>query len=293
LREDIRLWLELGEGLGRVEEDPLMIEQVLLNLLVNARDALPRGGEVAIRTSLQHVDPARALEDEVLSAGDYLAIEVSDSGPGIPDALRDRVFEPLFTTKPFGLGSGLGLSTARSIVRRSGGDVRLNPPGDAGAAFVVLLPRAEEHRGTDSIRPSAAPAAGGSETILLVEDDPMILRATAQILSLAGYSVLSSGNPRGALDLAEKAQAIHLLLTDLVMPGQSGRELAWALRARLPDLSVVFMTAYSDDYAPGSALLDGWPVLRKPIPTDHLFRTVRDCLDTHSSTIGTGSADGS
>ncbi|HET7544742.1 MAG TPA: ATP-binding protein, partial [Polyangiaceae bacterium] len=275
---DVRLRSELDPAAGHVIVEGNLIEQVLMNLVINARDALPQGGDVVIRT-----DVLSLAGDDSLPAGRYVRLSVTDTGSGIPSELQAKVFEPFFTTKAPGLGTGLGLFTVRTIARRSGGDVRLVSSLEHGSTFSVLLPQVDgELRASRS--DERGPAPRGSETILVVDDDPSVLRGISLVLRSHGYQVLEARSSDQARALASRnGPRVDLLLSDLSMPGCSGRELALNLLQQLPDLPVVFMTGFCETgEGPAPGRLDGHVLLQKPVYPDTLVRHLRLELDAAS-----------
>jgi two-component system, cell cycle sensor histidine kinase and response regulator CckA len=279
VREDVVLRTQLTPS-GRLLVDRHLMEQVLMNLVVNARDAMPHGGELTIRTSVETVRAGDTGRTYSLPVGTYVRLAVSDTGTGIPIELEEKVFEPFFTTKPPGLGTGLGLSTVRAIVRRSGGDVRIEHSEGPGTTLVVLLPQVDAR--PKSIRPRSISDAtpGGTETILMVEDDIAILRGVSQILERSGYRVLTARTCDEALAVAGSVnERIDLLLSDLIMPGCSGRELARRITSRRKGLPVLFMTGYSDAPPIQTPLAGHERVLQKPVAPHLLLGAVRECLD--------------
>ncbi len=271
LGEDVEVRLELAEGPTPVLADRGQLEQVVVNLATNARDAMPRGGRLTVRTQLTAAPGT--------SQGSWVALEITDTGQGMDATTRKRAMEPFFTTKEVGRGTGLGLPTVYGIVEQSGGHLSIESAVDKGTRVVVKLPL------TEAI--SAAPAApvaearGGQETILVVEDDEAVRRLTVRALAAQGYTVLQARDASEALRLAGDRSAIHLLLTDVVMPGPSGAELARDLRARRPELRVLFMSGYPDR-AFASRGLEGTslrPLLPKPFTSGELVEAVRRALD--------------
>jgi PAS domain S-box-containing protein len=280
VRKDVVLRTVLDERAGSVNADRNLLEQVLMNLVVNGRDAMPQGGQILIRTGTELREGGDGGEGPRVGPGSYVRIEVSDEGPGVPEELHEKVFDAFFTTKAPGLGTGLGLSTVRSIVRRSGGDVYIRKGAGPGATFVVLLPRADGGHRPPRARRDEEAASRGTETILLVEDEPAILRATAEILERSGYVVHAARTAEEALArAAAKAEGIDLLLSDLVMPGCSGRELARRIVALRPGLPVLLMTGYSEEAAHPREGDGAERVLEKPVHPVVLLRAVRDRLD--------------
>jgi PAS domain S-box-containing protein len=274
--EDIELELAAAPDLYTVFVDPAQIEQVLLNLVVNARDAMPHGGRLTIATANVALDAAFAAEHAGVSPGPHAALIVRDTGVGMDAATRARIFEPLFTTKPPGAGTGLGLAIVTAIVAQSRGAVRVDSEPGRGAAFTVYLPR---HAPRPAIAPRPSPLAtrepaGGSETILLVEDDDQVRRLARGVLRGHGYTVLDAANADEALAaIARHEGAIHLLLSDVVMPRLSGPQLAERVRALRPETRVLFMSGHAAA-APGEA-----PFIEKPLTPARLLAKVRDVLD--------------
>ncbi|MDE3171870.1 MAG: response regulator, partial [Gemmatimonadota bacterium] len=282
LGEDIRLVVEAAPDLRRVKADPGQLEQVIVNLAVNARDAMPGGGQLTLRTRNYRLDEPYAGQGGVtVPPGDYVQLEVTDSGVGMDEATRQRAFEPFFTTKPRGKGTGLGLSTVYGIVKQSQGFIWVYSEPGNGTTFRILLPRMTD--GATAVgrpHPAGTPASG-SETILLVEDNAGLHKLVSRLLTSAGYTVLGARDGREALRLLEeRMQPIHLLLTDVVMPQMGGRQLVEQLSAVAPDLKVLYMSGYSDDTIVRHGLLDSaTPFLNKPFTRAELLQKVRETLD--------------
>jgi CheY-like chemotaxis protein len=294
LGESTRLTLELHPEPLPVHADLGMLTQVVLNLTVNARDAMPRGGTLRIRTSLRAVDEEEARRNPGLSAGQYAHLRVSDSGSGIPPEILPRIFDPFFTTKEPGSGTGLGLATVFGIVKQHHGWVEVESARDQGATFHIDLPLTA--KGAE-VRPAkAAPPRprGGSETILLAEDDPDVRNATRAVLERHGYTVLQAGSGPEALSIFRRhGGRVDLLLTDVVMPeGLDGRQLAARLLPECPGLKVIFMSGYSAELAGGGAAFEpGQRFLEKPCSLDHLVGAVRECLDRPAATRSDAGAE--
>ncbi|NJN97061.1 MAG: PAS domain S-box protein [Anaerolineales bacterium] len=246
--EDIDFVTHLEPGLGEVKADPGQIEQIILNLGVNARDAMPRGGKLIIETDNVEFDETYISQHAEVKPGHYVMLTVSDTGLGMDAATKARIFEPFFTTKDQGRGTGLGLATVYGIVKQSGGDIWVYSEVGRGTTFKVYLPRVDEvmPRLEQPVAPVAV--AGGDETVLLVEDEMMVRTLARQVLELRGYTVLEAEHGQAALRLAQQHPSIHLLLTDLIMPGGlTGRELAEQLEPLYPEMKVLYMSGYTDD----------------------------------------------
>ncbi len=278
--EDIEVETELAETDGSVRVDPGQLEQVLLNLVANARDAMPSGGVLRLRTRHMTLTSAAARTIPEARPGQYLALEVQDTGVGMTPEVQARIFEPFFTTKPPGSGTGLGLAMCYGIVRQADGLVLVESEPGRGARFSVLLPRegSDAEEGVVSAPPIVVP---GRETVLLVEDDPTVRVVTGRILRELGYSVLEAGSAAEARTVAAAAAGrIDLLLTDVVMPGGSGRELAEALTQTRPGLPVVFMSGYTADVILRQGIVhEKVTLLSKPFTADALADTLRKALD--------------
>jgi PAS domain S-box-containing protein len=245
--EDIELVTLLGPEAGAVRADPGQLEQALLNLAVNARDAMPHGGRLLLETGCERLDGQASVFHPDLVPGNYVTIQVADTGCGMSEATLSHIFEPFFTTKPAGQGTGLGLATVFGIVKQSGGHITVESRVDAGTRFRIYLPQAGDPADAEP-GPSRSALPRGQGTILLCEDEPMVREMVRTILETSGYRVLGSLDPVEALQIArEHPGRIDLLLTDVVMPQMSGRQLAEKLLAQQPDLKVVFMSGYTDD----------------------------------------------
>ena len=245
--EDVDLHVAPPATLGHVRADPGQIVQVLLNLVVNARDAMPRGGRLTVEFADADLDERYAAAHPPCRPGRFVMMAVSDTGHGIDTETQKRVFEPFFTTKPEGLGTGLGLSTAYGIVKQSGGFIWAYSEVGVGSTFKVYLPRVEEAETAAGPPPAALPRSGAGGRILLVEDDESVRGLVADLLQEAGYSVLSSGHPAAALALAAAVGSLDLLVTDVIMPGMSGRDLARRLEAERPGLRVLYVSGYAGE----------------------------------------------
>jgi nitrogen-specific signal transduction histidine kinase len=279
--EDIELTKVTARELGVVKADPSQIEQVLMNLAVNARDAMPKGGRLAIETKNVTLRQARTgAGGEPVPAGDYVVVAVTDNGIGMDEATRRRIFEPFFTTKEPGKGTGMGLSTVYGIVKQSSGHIEVSSHPGQGATFQVYLPRVSAENQKEG-RPRGVPRPdGGTETVLLVEDDDLVRKAARRILETDGYRVLEAPNGAEALALAEKhGGAIHLLLTDVVMPRMNGRDLAAALRVSRPGIKVIYVSGYAGGLIDSDDPRERGAHLRKPFSPAGLLGKVREQLD--------------
>ena len=284
LGEDVQLVTVRGDGPCRIKADPSSIEQVIMNLAVNARDAMPVGGKLTLETATVPLDEGFAEAHAGVKPGLYVMLAVTDTGVGMDPATQARIFEPFFTTKPKDKGTGLGLSTVFGIAQQSGGSVWVESAVGAGTTFRVYLPCVQGE--PEPARAPVSPSAGGTETILLVEDEAPVRAVARQILERHGYTVIEAADGAVALALAERhGKRIDLLLTDVVMPQMSGPELARRLRAGRPGLRVLCMSGYTDDsiVRHGIASSD-IAFLMKPLTPDALARKVREVLDATGPT---------
>ena len=281
---DIELAAPLDPELDPVLADPGQIEQVLLNLVVNARDAMPSGGRLTIETGNVELDDAYIEQHPEASRGRHAMLAVTDTGTGMAPGIIAQVFEPFFTTKPVGsgtgLGLGLGLSTVYGIAKQSGGSIWIYSEPGKGSSFKVYLPAVQAPSMVELRPQKPALVPNGTETILLVEDEQALRALTARMLALRGYSVITAETPDEALDLlVEHNQMIDLLLTDLVMPGMDGRELAQRITRKAATVRVLFMSGYADQSVNRNGGLDLASFLEKPFSAADLARKVRDVLD--------------
>jgi PAS domain S-box-containing protein len=280
--EDICLKIHFGDKLGNVRADRALFEQALINLVVNARDAMPSGGTLTLRTTNERLDESYAAAHADVAPGPYVGVAVNDTGVGMDKETLAHIFDPFFTTKPVGKGTGLGLPMVYGFIRQSGGHIVVYSEPGRGTAIRLYLPRVDAPADAPPApgRPAAAELAG-TETVLLVEDDPAVRGLVARVLTRRGYTVVSAAAPGEALALAGRTgAAFDLLITDIVMPGMSGGDLARELGARWPGLRVLFMSGYTEDAILQHGLADGGAtVLTKPFGPDALAQTVRRALD--------------
>jgi PAS domain S-box-containing protein len=280
LGEHIAIDVRRAPALGSVLADPGQMEQVIVNLAVNARDAMPDGGKLTMETGNVAVDEEYAERHLSVTPGRYVLLSITDTGSGMSAETRDRIFEPFFTTKEKGKGTGLGLATAYGIVKQSGGNIWVYSEPGAGTTFKIYLPRvdaaAAEIRGMH-----AEAGATGNETVLIAEDEDGVRRAAERILERAGYRVLSAADGDAAVRLCEQHQdEIHLLITDVVMPRMSGRDLELRVRALNPRVKVLFMSGYADNAIVHHGVLDpGTRFIGKPFSVAEMRRKVREVLD--------------
>jgi CheY-like chemotaxis protein len=274
--------VKLAPFLQPIKADAIQIDQVLLNLIVNSRDAMPDGGQVTIETSLLEVfDDEHRSNGIEFSPGHYVRLCVSDTGCGMSEEVRARIFEPFFTTKAVGKGTGLGLSVVHGIVKQSGGQIRVHSLPGVGTTFEILFP-AEVDR---NVMPEASDGDGngfrGSETILLVEDETAVRQIARQVLESHGYCVLEASHGGNALEVAARhLQPVDMLVTDMVMPEMGGRQLVEIMRSLQPGIRVLFMSGYTDDTTilnRGDANAD--TLIYKPFSPKALVKKVRDILD--------------
>jgi len=279
--EDIELETVQRPDLGMVKADPAQIEQVIMNLAVNSRDAMPQGGKLIIETANVELDGAYAGSHVAVSPGPYVMLAVSDTGVGMDAETRARIFEPFFTTKERGRGTGLGLATVYGIVKQSAGNIWVYSERGRGTTFKIYLPRAEEVVVAAHVFAAQATPPRGSETILLVEDEDGVRSLVRRVLQESGYTVLEASRPNEALTTCQQYEGlIHLLFTDVVMPQMSGRELAEKLSPLRPEMKTLYMSGYTDVAILHHGVLDpGMPFLQKPFTTEAIAHKVRQVLD--------------
>ncbi len=284
LGEDVDLATTPGADLGAVRADVGQLEQVLMNLAVNARDAMPTGGKLTIETGNVEHDPAFARGQGAAAVRQFVMLAVTDTGVGMDEATKARIFEPFFTTKAPGKGTGLGLATVYGIVQQSGGFIWVYSEPGHGTTFKIYLPRVDAPA-EGAVVAAVGPVARGTETVLLAEDSAAVRAVARQVLERQGYTVLEAPDGELALQLAQRHSGpIHLLLTDVVMPGMSGRQLADRLALARPDMKVLYASGYTDDSVVRHGVLEeGTPYLQKPFTPESLARKVRDVLDSSKS----------
>ena len=280
--EDIELVTLLAKDLGRIKIDPGQIEQVIFNLAVNARDAMPSGGNLIIETANVELDEEYARAHISVKTGPYVLLSFSDTGVGIPYDIKEKVFDPFFTTKNLGRGTGLGLSTVYGIVKQSGGNIWVYSELGKGTTFKIYLPKVEEELDNLHAQDETEFLPRGSETVLLVEDEKEVRSLAHRILSQQGYKILEAANGEEALQVAQEhaGEKIHLLLTDVVMPHMGGRDLAEKLKLFRPDIKVFYVSGYTDNAIVHHGVLNpGTHFLQKPFSPKTLSQKVREVLD--------------
>jgi CheY-like chemotaxis protein len=273
----ITLSTNLAPALPAVRADPGQLEQVLVNLAVNARDAMPTGGEITIDTAAVDVDDSHPAARTGLPCGRYVRLRMSDTGAGMPKEVVDKAFDPFFTTKPAGQGTGLGLATVYGIITQSGGTVQIYSEAGLGTTITVLLPTTDATVvATDSTAPSSA-VNGGGATVLLVEDEDALREVTARILRRSGYRVITATDGNDALATAQAYDGhIEILLTDVIMPGMLGKDLADTIVTTRPDIAVVFMSGYAQPVLTShGTLAPGVHLIEKPFTRETLLAAIQ------------------
>jgi CheY-like chemotaxis protein len=281
--EDVDLVIALEQKLGPVKADPGQMEQVIMNLVINARDAMPRGGKLTIETANVELDESYTRLHVDVKPGPYVMLAVSDTGDGMAEETRAHIFEPFYTTKEQGQGTGLGLATVHGIINQSDGHIWVYSEPGQGTAFKIYLPEIETDKQTHRPPEKSAGSTRGFESILLVEDENMVRDLAHRVLLDDGYSVLVTRNGVEALRICEQHPGpIHLLVTDVVMPGGlSGRELADRLTSLRPEMKVLYMSGYPDKAIVHHGVLEpGIAFLDKPFTPTALTQKVREVLDT-------------
>lgn len=284
--ENIEMIIQPAEDLGRVRADVGQIEQVIMNLAVNARDAMPNGGKLTIKTANVELDESSARSHFDVNPGHYVMFSVSDTGVGMTPEVRERIFEPFFTTKETGKGTGLGLSTAYGIVKQSKGHIWVYSEKEKGSAFKIYLPRVDEPLEEIGNEVLKKELPRGNETILIVEDEEEVRKLAGKILERQGYKILETFDGDDALVACARCKSpIHLMLADVVMPGMSGFELANLLKPLYPEMKILYMSGYTDDAVVRHGVLEkGVNYIQKPFTMERLARKVREMLDKDSDT---------
>jgi signal transduction histidine kinase len=281
VNESIRLDMCLAEGLWTAEADPNQLESALLNLVLNARDAMPNGGMLMIETFNRHLDRDFTNAYENLLPGDYVVLSVTDTGSGMPESVISRAFDPFFTTKPIGQGTGLGLSMIYGFTKQSHGHVAIESQVGHGTTVQLFLPRFHGHKADEetTLDHQAIEAREG-ETILIVEDDPAVRALVSQVLGELGYAYLEAGDAVGAVPILESTQRIDLMISDVGLPGMNGRQLADIGRQMRPDLKVLFITGYAENAGARAGFLEtGMQMITKPFAFDQLTAKVREMIE--------------
>jgi signal transduction histidine kinase len=280
LNESIRLDMELDDQLWIAEADPNQLESALLNLVLNARDAMPDGGQLVVKTLNQHLDADFTQAYTNLEPGDYVVLSVQDSGCGMPEAVINRAFDPFFTTKPIGQGTGLGLSMIYGFSKQSRGHVTIDSEVGKGTTVSLYLPRfVGEEVHEPRVDTQHAPYAQDGETVLIVEDDPAVRVLVSAVLSELGYAFVEAADADGAVPILQSSQRIDLLISDVGLPGMNGRQLAEIGRQIRPDLRVLFITGYAEHAAVRGGFLDpGMQMITKPFTFDLLTAKVREMI---------------
>nr|WP_119740341.1 ATP-binding protein [Pseudomonas sp. Larv2_ips] len=280
INESIVLDMRLDSQLWTAEADPNQLESALLNLVINARDAMPGGGKLVVETTNRHLDNVFTAAYGTLKPGDYVELSVSDTGCGIPEHLMGRVFDPFFTTKPIGQGTGLGLSMIYGFARQSHGHVTLYSEVGKGTTVSLFLPRfVGELQAPEHLNPALAPYANAGETVLIVEDDPAVRVLVSAVLKELGYAFVEAGDADTALPIIESDQRIDLLISDVGLPGMNGRQMAEIGRQIRPQLKVLFITGYAEHAAVRGGFLDpGMQLITKPFTFDLLTAKVREMI---------------
>jgi CheY-like chemotaxis protein/two-component sensor histidine kinase len=281
LGEDIELVTFLADDLGRVKTDLGWIEQIIMNLVVNSRDAMPSGGRLTIETTNVELDESYARRHAAVKPGRYVMLSVSDTGVGMIPEVRDRIFEPFFTTKGSGKGTGLGLSTVYGIVKQSGGNIWVYSEPGQGTTFKIYLPRVDEPLEELREKETEEGLPRGNETILMVEDHDDVRKLAAQILEGQGYRILeASCGDDGLVISKEWKEPIHMILADVVMPRMSGRELVERCKEIRQDFKVLYMSGYTNNAIVHHGVLDqGTNLIQKPFTVEGLAKKVREVLD--------------
>jgi nitrogen-specific signal transduction histidine kinase/ActR/RegA family two-component response regulator len=279
---NIEMKIVPGKKIGHVKADAGYVGQVLMNLVVNARDAMPQGGKLTIATNNVRLDANSTPSKSSVTPGNYVMLSVSDTGTGITDEVKALLFEAFFTTKPVGKGTGLGLATCQTIVQQSGGHIDVYSEVGKGTTFKIYFPRVAEPLDVSARPMRAGPLPRGTETLLVVEDEPAVRHLARSVLDNLGYEVLSAANGQDALHMARehKGSPIRLVITDVIMPLMGGKVMADWLKVTYPDLKILFTSGYTDDAISQHGVLEkGVEFLPKPYTPASLARRVRQILD--------------
>jgi two-component system cell cycle sensor histidine kinase/response regulator CckA len=285
--EDIKLVIALNPKTGRVNVDPGQLSQIIMNLAVNARDAMPHGGRLTIETANVFLKPQDARQKEGILSGAYVMLAVCDTGQGIDDKIQKQIFEPFFTTKELGKGTGLGLATVYGIVKQSGGNIEFDSQAGVGTTFRIYLPRVAEQSETMETADTSAQFLAGTETILLVEDEELVRNLSKAMLETCGYTVIEARDGLEALKIFAAGDCQpDLLMTDVVMPQMGGRELAEKIKEKMPDIKILFTSGYTDDAVVRHGVIEiNTNFISKPFTFDDLSRKVRKILDAEDSKV--------
>jgi signal transduction histidine kinase/ActR/RegA family two-component response regulator len=288
LGDDIKLSMNLDPQLGHVRADPALLEQVLMNLVFNARDAMQAGGELTIQTLNTELDESSVRNHPGAHAGSYVVLVIRDTGHGMSEETQSHIFEPFFTTKDRGKGTGLGLATVYGTVNQSGGFITVSSKVGTGTKIETFLPRVDEPAEVTEAPEAPAQSRKGDETILVVEDDDAVRRMTREFLKISGYTVLEARSGADAIQFMERrGQTVDLVLTDVLMPGMKGRELAQRLVKLRAGIKVLYMSAYTEDAAINIGVLSpGTAFIEKPFSPDELANKVREVLSTNEDSVG-------
>jgi two-component system cell cycle sensor histidine kinase/response regulator CckA len=294
LGEDIEVVMELDPELGRVKADSSQIEQIIMNLVFNARDAMPEGGQLTIRTENVNLDDIWAATHPEVTPGEHVLLTVRDTGCGMDQQTQSHIFEPFFTTKDRTVGSGLGLAIVYGTVRQSGGCITVSSKVGEGTAVQIYLQRVEAAIETDEVTEARPQPVRGAETVLVVEDDDAVRRMTREFLLISGYTVVEARSAADAMSMIESdRQPIDLVLTDMMMPGMKGSELGEWLSKLDSQIRVLYMSAYTEDAAINFGFLaSGTAFIEKPFSPDELARKVRDLLASKKDNPRTKYASG-
>jgi two-component system cell cycle sensor histidine kinase/response regulator CckA len=283
--EDVEVRTDLANDLGAVKADPGQIEQVIMNLALNARDAMPQGGKLTLETANAQLDESYSRSHQPAKPGRYAMLAVSDTGHGMPPETQARIFEPFYTTKEVGKGTGLGLSMVYGIVKQSGGYIWVYSEPDQGTTFKIYLPRVDQPAEAMGAENRPKSVQRGSETILLVEDDPQLRQLSSSVLAHCGYKVLVAGGPEEGLAICRSNQRdIRLLITDVIMPRMNGRQLAEQILQISPNVRVLYISGYTNNAIVHYGVLDaGLWFLPKPFTLSALIAKVREVLDSSTA----------